>query len=80
MPIRVLSAEEYQAQEYDAVLVRDDVVVCLRPDEDLCRVVPLERVHHVDGDPDQFVENVPEDFHGGGEFGFVDAETFSRFD
>jgi len=88
--VSVLTQDAYDPMTFDAVLVREETVVCLHPhlesvdEEDVAlerndaRVVPLANVIHVDGDPGMMVpgEAISEDFFGGAEYGFVDFEQF----
>ncbi|PSQ18294.1 hypothetical protein BRD00_05360 [Halobacteriales archaeon QS_8_69_26] len=78
MAITVLSADEYQAQEFDAVLVRERTVLCIDDEEDRLRMIPLEKVNHVDAAPETMLSgrDVPESFYGGCECGFVETESF----
>ena len=78
MAITVLSSGEYQAQEFDAVLIRERTVVCVDGDEDRLRMIPLEKINHVDAEPETMLSgrNVPESFYGGCECGFVEVEAF----
>lgn len=88
--VSVLTQDAYDPMTFDAVLVREDTVVCLHPhldsvdEEEIAlegedaRVVPLSNVIHVDGDPEMMVpgEKIDEDFFGGAEYGFIDFEQF----
>jgi hypothetical protein len=88
--VSVLTQDAYDPMTFDAVLVREETVVCLQPhldsvDEDEialegddARIVPLGNVIHVDGDPEMMVpgEAITEDFFGGAEYGFIDFERF----
>jgi len=88
--VSVLTQDAYDPMTFDAVLVREETVVCLHPhlesvdEEEVAlerndaRVVPLANVIHVDGDPETMVpgEKISEDFFGGAEYGFVDFEQF----
>lgn len=81
--ITVLSTDEYQAQEYDAVLLRERTVVCIaladgEGSDDRLRVIPLEKINHIDAAPETMLagRDIPETFHGGGECGFVELEKF----
>lgn len=90
MAITVLSADEYKAQEYDAVLVRDRTVVCVSTDfedgdedvDGLVRTIPLGNVNHVDADPDSMLSGteVPDWFYGGGKYGFAAIEQFPELE
>lgn len=79
--ITLFTTSEYEAQSFDAVLFRESIVVGVRADEDLVRLVPLDKVNHVDGHPDElYVDTeIPESFHGGADYGFVDADQFPAF-
>ena len=74
----VFEVSEYEPQSFDAVLFREAVVLCLNADE-LVRVIPIDKVNHVDGDPDGMLvdDELPRWFFGGGEYGFVDLSAFS---
>lgn len=76
--VTLLTTSEYEAQEFDAVLVREETVVCVRTDDDLVRLVPLDKVNCVDGDPDTLLVDteIPESFYGGGRCGFVEVDRF----
>ena len=76
----VYTVDEYEPQAYDAVLVQEETVVCLRADPALASVVPLDKVNRVDGDPDQVLTGpeIPESFFGGARYGFVDVGAFPR--
>ncbi|WP_424019576.1 hypothetical protein ACOZ4N_08930 [Halorientalis pallida] len=76
--ITLFTTSEYEPQAFDAVLFRDRLVVCVHADEDSVRLVPLDKVNHVDGDAeDVLVETeIPESFYGGAEYGFADVEQF----
>jgi len=87
MTITVLSADEYEPQPFDAVLVRENTVVCVATDvdddragdrDDLARTIPLGKVNHVDAAPDQLLSGteLPDWFYGGGAYGFVAVEAF----
>lgn len=88
MAISVLSKDEYKAQTFDAVLVRDNTVVCVANDVDsgddfehrdgVVRTIPLSNVNHVDADPDLLLSGteLPDWFYGGGNYGFVLVEEF----
>jgi hypothetical protein len=75
--ISLVTSTEYEPQAFDAVLVRDPVAVCIRSDDDL-RLVPLDKVNHVDADPALLLTGaeIPDSFYGGAPFGFVDREKF----
>lgn len=74
----VYAVDEYDSQEFDAVLVQERTIVCLRTNPSLVRVIPLDKVNHIDSDPDLTLEEheIPESFFGGGEYGFVAVEKF----
>ncbi|MFD1587141.1 hypothetical protein ACFR9U_09105 [Halorientalis brevis] len=76
--ITLFTTAEYEAQEFDAVLFRDDLVVCVRAAESDMRLVPIDKVNHVDGDAELLLTDteIPESFYGGAECGFVDVEKF----
>lgn len=76
MSVSVLSEDEYKAQEFDAVLVREQSVVCVG--DGGLRMIPLSKVNHVAADEDALVtgSQLPEWFHGGGEYAFVDLDAF----
>ncbi|WP_132058711.1 hypothetical protein [Halorussus amylolyticus] len=73
----VFAVDEYDALEFDAVLVRENAVVCLDGTDEL-RVIPMEKVNHIDADPDSMLveREIPETFYGGGEYGFVDIDEY----
>lgn len=73
----VFTVDEYDPLEFDAVLVRENAVVCLDGTETI-RVVPLAKVNHVDADPDSMLveREIPDTFYGGGEYGFVNVEEY----
>ena len=75
----VYTVDEYDPLEFDAVLVRENSVVCLDGTETV-RVVPLDKVNHVDADPDTMLveREIPDTFYGGGEYGFVDLDTYPK--
>lgn len=77
----VYTVDEYDPLEFDAVLVREDTVVCLDGTETV-RVVPLDKVNHVDADPETMLveRELPDTFYGGGEFGFVDIEEYPELE
>ena len=78
--ITLLTTSEYEAQSFDAVLVRDDIAVCVRADDgdDLVRLVPIDKVNHVDGNGEALLADteIPESFYGGGRYGFADVSQF----
>ncbi|SEO86870.1 hypothetical protein SAMN05216388_102158 [Halorientalis persicus] len=76
--ITLFTTSEYEPQAFDAVLFRDQLVVCVRADEDSVRLVPLDKVNHVDGDAESVLveTEIPESFYGGAEYGFADVEQF----
>ncbi|MFC7078871.1 hypothetical protein [Halorussus caseinilyticus] len=77
----VFTVDEYDALEFDAVLVRERSVVCLDGTETV-RVVPLNKVNHVDADPETMLveRELPESFYGGGEYGFVDLDEYPELE
>lgn len=76
--ITLFTAAEYEPQEFDAVLLRDPVVVCVRAETDEVRLVPMDKVNHVDADAEHLLVDteIPESFYGGSNYGFVDIERF----
>ncbi|EFW91556.1 hypothetical protein ZOD2009_13371 [Haladaptatus paucihalophilus DX253] len=78
----VFAVDEYEAQEYDAVLVQENAVVCLNADPGLVRVIPFQKVNHVDADPELHLSSseVPDSFFGGAEYAFVDVSKFDRIE
>ncbi len=78
MSIQVLSTDEYEPQEFDAVLVRDSSVVCIDAAGDVLRVFPLDKVNHVDADPDMLIQGsaIPDSFYGGARYGIVEIDQF----
>jgi hypothetical protein len=76
--ITVFTVDEYEPQEFDAVLFRESTVVCLRSESDLVRIVPLDKVNHVDGDAESMLVDteIPDSFYGGASHGFVDMSLF----
>ncbi len=76
--ITLFTTSEYEPQAFDAVLFRDTLVVCVRADDELVRLVPLDKVNHVDGDAEDILveTEIPESFYGGAEYGFADIEQF----
>ncbi|MFH5843364.1 hypothetical protein [Haladaptatus sp. DYF46] len=76
----VFAVDEYEAQEYDAVLVQENAVVCLNADPGLARVIPFQKVNHVDSDPELHLSDseVPDSFFGGAEYAFVEVSKFPR--
>ncbi len=85
MPVSVLTQDAYDPTTYEAVLVREETVVCLGPredDEDApagdVRVVPVENLIHLDADHDAAVPGsaVDDDFYGGCEYAFLDFERY----
>ena len=76
--ITLYTAAEYEPQQFDAVLLRDPVVVCVRAETDEVRLVPMDKVNHVDAQAAHlFVDTeIPESFYGGSDYGFVDVEQF----
>ncbi|WP_246987549.1 hypothetical protein [Halorientalis marina] len=80
--ITLFTAAEYEPQEFDAVLLRDSVVVCVRAETDSVRLVPMDKVNHVDGDAEHLLVDteIPESFYGGSNYGFVDTEQFPEIE
>lgn len=76
-PLTVYAVGEYEPLEFDAVLVQERTIVCLRGGEQ-ASVFPLDKVNHVDADPDLMLAGaeIPDSFFGGAEYGFVDVEQF----
>ncbi|MFB6082868.1 MAG: hypothetical protein ABEJ94_01320 [Halorientalis sp.] len=76
--ITLYTTSEYEPQAFDAVLFRDRLAVCVRADEGAVRLVPLDKVNHVDGDADDVLveTEIPESFYGGAEYGFADVDKF----
>jgi len=76
--ITLFTTAEYEPQAFDAILFREEIVVCVRADEDLVRVVPLDKVNRVDADQDLLLveTDIPESFYGGSDYGFVDTDQF----
>ncbi|MGM0591434.1 MAG: hypothetical protein ACQETI_07365 [Halobacteriota archaeon] len=72
--ISVVTAESVET--YDAVIVKNRTVVCLRSDTNLARVLPLDEVESIDADADLVLTDIPESFFGGAEFGFVEVDRF----
>lgn len=70
------TVDEYDAQEFDGVLVQENTAVCLRNDE--ARIIPLDKINRVDCDPETFLatHEIPETFFGGGDYGFVNVAEF----
>ncbi|WP_433634544.1 hypothetical protein [Halomicrococcus sp. NG-SE-24] len=75
----VFAVDEYEAQQFDGVLIQDDAVVCLDAGE-RARVIPMDKVNHIDADPDLLLTGaeVPDSFFGGAEYAFVDPSKFDR--
>ena len=73
----VFAVDEYESMAFDAVLVRERTVVCL-DGTDSVRVIPLDKVNHVDADPDLMLveREIPESFYGGGDYGFVVLDEY----
>ncbi|WP_435181937.1 hypothetical protein [Halorussus sp. AFM4] len=73
----VYTVDEYDALEFDAVLFREQSIVCLDATDEV-RVVPLNKVNHVDADPETMLveRELPESFYGGGDYGFVRLEEY----
>ena len=80
--ITVFITAEYEAQQFDAVLVRENMVVCIQADDETVRLVPLDKVNHIDGDADALLTDteIPESFYGGAASGFVDVEQFPEIE
>lgn len=92
--VRLFTTTEYEGQTFDAVLVREKAAVCVRVEDEettandraesdtLVRIVPLDKVTHIDGDEDALLveTEIPESFYGGGEYGFVDIEKFPEIE
>jgi len=80
--ITLFTTAEYEAQEFDAVLVRENAVVCVRADTDTLRLVPMDKVNHVDGDADTLLvgTEIPDSFYGGADYGFVDKAQFPEIE
>ncbi len=78
MSVSVLAVEEYEPTEYDAALLRDEVVVCVDAGDGAVRLLPLGNVVSVEGDADDHLTGaeLPGWFHGGGTDGIVDLEQF----
>jgi len=76
--ITLFTTSEYEAQSFDAVLFRESVVVCVHAESDDVRLVPLDKINHVDGPAESLLTDteIPESFYGGGEYGFVDIDQF----
>jgi hypothetical protein len=76
--ITLFTTSEYEPQAFDAVLFRDELVVCVQADSESVRLVPLDKINHVDGDAeDVLVETeIPESFYGGADYGFADVSQF----
>lgn len=79
--ITLFTTSEYEAQTFDAVLIRDEVAMCIRAGddgEDRVRLVPLDKVNHVDGDAATLLSDteIPESFYGGGNYGFAAVSRF----
>lgn len=80
--ITLFTTSEYEAQAFDAVLVRDQLVVCVQAETDELRLVPLDKVNHIDGDAAKFLADteIPDTFYGGADRGFVDTEQFPEIE
>jgi hypothetical protein len=76
----VFAVDEYESQEFDAVLVQENAVVCLNADPPHVRIIPMDKVNHVDADPELLLgeAEIPESFYGGAEYGFADPEEFDE--
>lgn len=78
----VYQVDEYEPQEFDCVLVQEGVAVCLRKDPRLARVIPLDKVNHVDGDPRMLLSGpeIPDSFYGGGICGYIDTSEYPEIE
>lgn len=85
MTVSVLTQDAYDPTTFEAVLVREETVVCIGPhdeDEDApagdVRIVPTGNVIHVDGSHEEMVPGsaVADEFYGGCEYAFVDFESY----
>lgn len=76
--ITLFTTAEYEPQEFDAVLVRNEIVVCVRADDDSMRLVPLDKVNRIDSNSEHLLVDtqIPESFYGGSDYGFVDIDQF----
>lgn len=79
--LTVYAVGEYEPLEFDAVLFQENAIVCLVADE-RASVFPLDKVNHVDADPDLLLAGaeIPDAFFGGGEYGFVRVERFPQLE
>ena len=77
----VYTVDEYDPLEFDAVLIRDNTVICLDGTETV-RTVPMDKVNHVDADPDTMVveRELPDTFYGGGKYGFVQLDAYPELE
>jgi hypothetical protein len=77
----VFTVDEYDALEFDAVLVRERTIICLDGTEET-RVVPLQKVNHIDADPEMMLveREIPDTFYGGGEYGFVNVDEYPELE
>lgn len=75
----VYAVDEYDPLTFDAVLVRGQTVLCL-DGTDTARVIPLDKVNHVEADPETMLveRELPDTFYGGGEYGFVDLDEYDE--
>jgi hypothetical protein len=80
--VSVALEDEYEAHEFDAVLKREDVVVCVTAADEEVSIVPLSKVSYIDGDGDAMLVDaeLPDSFYGGGTIGFVDREQFPEIE
>ncbi|MFB6178187.1 MAG: hypothetical protein ABEI77_00505 [Halorientalis sp.] len=80
--ITVFTTAEYEAQEFDAVLINERGVVCVRADDGAVRFVPMDKVNHIDGDTEHLLIDgeIPDSFYGGANRAFVDVEQFPEIE
>jgi hypothetical protein len=87
MAVSVLTQDAYDPTTFEAVLVREETVVCLDPedaDDDApsgnVRIVPIDNVIHVDANHEEMVagDEVAEGFYGGCEYAFLDFEAYPK--
>jgi hypothetical protein len=80
--ITLFTTSEYEAQSFDAILFREGSVVCVQADPGDVRVVPLDKVNHVDGDADSMLVDtqIPDSFYGGADLAFVDRAEFPEIE
>ena len=80
--ITLFTTSEYEPQAFDAVLFRERLVVCVQADTETVRLVPLDKVNHVDGEADDVLveTEIPESFYGGAEYGFADLDQFPELE